>query len=677
MSQLPLNPKIKNYRPDIDGLRAVAILSVVGFHVFPGLLHGGFIGVDIFFVISGFLISKIIFSALEGDRFSITEFYIRRIRRIFPALIAVLIATLFIGWYMLIGNEYRQLGKHIAAGAGYVSNFLLWNESGYFDHAAATKPLLHLWSLAIEEQFYIIWPVMLVFVWKRQWNFLKITVFIALASFAINIYFINTNAVSAFYMPQARFWELMIGGILAYISLHCPQLNSQFKNGRSVLGFAFLAAGLLFSSKYRAFPGWLALLPTVGTYLIISAGSDAWLNRNVLSNRVMVWFGLISYPLYLWHWPLLSFSRIVDYGSPPFKTKVAVALSAILLAWLTYKFVEEPFRFGVRLKLRVNILLISLVSLLGTGLLISHGDILPRNTSSKLDRIVSAFDDWDYPGKLKPFGSKSPGTYFVASDKTDKTIFIGDSHVQQYGPRVFNVVRKNQKTANTALFMSDGACPPIPNVFYDAHPGYKACDDVRNYGYDFAERPDVNTVVVGACWNCYFLDELNKKTRGNYYILVNGKRKYFRGGDGVKVALNKLQDLLKKLSESKRVFLLLDNPEGDEFSPQAFIEGNRMGSLKIDSTKKTININSNQLDLRKRLIELAKNAGVGIIDPFPTMCDQGEHCVRMTDDGKPIYMDHNHMRPFFVRQSANYIDAALFLDATGLEQVSIAKNGKK
>ena len=674
MSQLPSSTKIKNYRPDIDGLRAIAILSVVGFHVFPGLLHGGFIGVDIFFVISGYLISRIIFSALEGDRFSITEFYIRRIRRIFPALIAVLIATLFFGWSLLIGNEYRQLGKHIAAGAGYVSNFLLWSESGYFDHAAATKPLLHLWSLAIEEQFYIIWPVMLVFVWKRQWNFLKITVFIALTSFAINIYFINTNPVSAFYMPQSRFWELMIGGILAYISLHGPHLNSQFKNSRSVLGFALLAAGLLLSSEYRPFPGWLALLPTVGTYLIISAGSDAWLNRNVLSSRIMVWFGLISYPLYLWHWPLLSFFRIADSGTPPFKTKVAVAILAVVLAWLTYKIIEEPFRFGSRVKLKVNILSGSLVLLLGAGLLIGHGDLFPRNRSERLDRIVSAFDDWDYPGKLQPLGKKAPGTYFVASDRSEKTVFIGDSHVQQYGPRIFNVVKNNPSTANTALFMSAGSCPPIPNVFYDAHPGYKACDEVRNYGYDFAERSDVNTVVVGACWNCYFLDELKKKTRGTYYILVDGKRDYFLGGDGVNVALEKLEQLLKKLGETKRVYLLLDNPEGKGFSPRAFIEGNRFENLKIDTTKKSISISKEELTLRNRLIQLAKRAGAGVIDPVSTMCDQNGDCKRMTDDGRPIYKDHDHLRPFFVRKSADFLDDALFLDGSGLKQVHVTKN---
>lgn len=163
------------YRPDIDGLRAVAILFVVGFHAFPNWVHGGFIGVDIFFVISGYLISTIIIGSLERDSFSFVEFYIRRINRIFPALLLVLIACFSFGWYALLADEYKQLGKHIAGGAGFISNFLFWNESGYFDNAAETKPLLHLWSLGIEEQFYLAWPLLLWLVWKNKLNLLAVS----------------------------------------------------------------------------------------------------------------------------------------------------------------------------------------------------------------------------------------------------------------------------------------------------------------------------------------------------------------------------------------------------------------------------------------------------------------------------------------------------------------------
>lgn len=276
------------YRPDIDGLRAVAIISVVAFHAFPGKLPGGFIGVDIFFVISGFLISKIIFSSLERDRFSLVEFYVRRIRRIFPALILVLVSCLIFGWFVLFDNEYRQLGKHTTASAGFIQNFILWRESGYFDKSAATKPLLHLWSLAIEEQFYIFWPLLLAFVWKRHWNFLILTAIIGAASFAANLYFTHSSPISSFYLPVSRFWELMVGGLLAYITLHRPQLIEKHKNGQSIIGIALVLIGLLILNDGKLFPGWWALLPTLGTFFIISAGPNAWLNQKLLANQVMV-----------------------------------------------------------------------------------------------------------------------------------------------------------------------------------------------------------------------------------------------------------------------------------------------------------------------------------------------------------------------------------------------------
>lgn len=189
-----------NYRADIDGLRALAVLSVVAFHAFPGWVSGGFVGVDIFFVISGFLISTIIYTSLELGSFSFVDFYSRRIRRIFPALILVLYSCYVFGWFVLLSDEYMQLGKHIAAGAGFVSNFVLWNESGYFDTAAETKPLLHLWSLGIEEQFYIVWPLILWAAWQRRFNLLTISILVAGISFTLNLLDYRTDGVANFFL---------------------------------------------------------------------------------------------------------------------------------------------------------------------------------------------------------------------------------------------------------------------------------------------------------------------------------------------------------------------------------------------------------------------------------------------------------------------------------------------
>jgi peptidoglycan/LPS O-acetylase OafA/YrhL len=359
------------YRADIDGLRAIAVLSVVGFHAFPKWVKGGFIGVDIFFVISGFLISTIIFANLERNRFSFVEFYSRRVKRIFPALLLVLIASFAFGWFALPPDEYKQLGKHIAAGAGFISNLVLWNESGYFDDAAETKPLLHLWSLGIEEQFYILWPFLLWLAWKRRFNLLLITVTVATVSFALNIFKIHSDPVATFYSLQTRLWELSIGSILAYVALFNPsalqRLHLQNKNVQSLCGFALLAVGVLLITIERAFPGWWALLPTVGTALVISAGSQAAINRSILSNGVLVWFGLISYPLYLWHRPLLTFAHIVEEDIPSPKIRITAVAISILLAWLTYKLIEKPIRFGTHGKAKTITLIVLMTAVAFVG----------------------------------------------------------------------------------------------------------------------------------------------------------------------------------------------------------------------------------------------------------------------------------------------------------------------
>jgi peptidoglycan/LPS O-acetylase OafA/YrhL len=357
------------YRADIDGLRAVAVLSVVIFHAFPGLLRGGFIGVDIFFVISGFLISTIIIDNLKRDRFSVAEFYGRRVRRIFPALLLVLVASYAVGWFALLADEYRQLGKHIAGGAGFVANFVLWGESGYFDSTAESKPLLHLWSLGIEEQFYIVWPLLLWAGWKARVNLLLTTAAVGFASFGWNIATVGGDTIAAFYSPQTRFWELLVGAAMACAAAHkppAPTLGQGFANALSLLGAALIVAGTALIDKERRFPGGWAVLPTVGAALVIAAGASAWLNRVVLANRVLVWFGLISFPLYLWHWPLLSFARILEAAPPTRWMRIAAIAASIVLAWLTYRLIERPIRFGSHRQAKTLALLV-LMTLTGTA----------------------------------------------------------------------------------------------------------------------------------------------------------------------------------------------------------------------------------------------------------------------------------------------------------------------
>jgi peptidoglycan/LPS O-acetylase OafA/YrhL len=351
-----------SYRADIDGLRAIAVSSVVIFHAFPEAIRGGFIGVDVFFVISGYLISTLIIRGLDRGRFRLAEFYSRRIRRIFPALLLVLAASVVIGWFVLLIDEYTQLGKHVAAGAGFVSNLVLWNESGYFDNSAATKPLLHLWSLAIEEQFYLIWPIIIYLLWRFPRAIWTVIVAVGLISFSLNVLFIHTGgSVAAFYSPQTRFWELMAGSAVAYVMLRkeyiAPSLQVPLLRyvNPSFLGCAFLAVGLIVTREAR-FPGWFALLPVIGASLIISSNPNSWINRVFLSHPFLVGLGLISYPLYLWHWPLLSFTRVVDGEYPSPIVRVLLLAIAVGLAFATYVAVEKPIREG-RLKKRAPALL--------------------------------------------------------------------------------------------------------------------------------------------------------------------------------------------------------------------------------------------------------------------------------------------------------------------------------
>ena len=351
MARLTSSGTISHYRGDIDGLRAIAVLSVVGFHAFPRALRGGFTGVDVFFVISGFLISGIIFEDLRRGRFSFVRFYARRFRRIFPALIVVLAACLVYGSLALAPDEFRELGKQAAAGAGFSSNILQWLQAGYFDEQATSKPLLHLWSLGVEEQFYIAWPMMLVAAYHRGWLFKYLCGALLLVSFATNLVQTATSPSAAFYLPLPRFWELLLGALLAYrfrSAADAAGPAADTGQWRSVAGLALIGAGFILIDGERAFPGWWALLPTLGTALVISS-PGAWLNRTLLSAKPLVFIGLISYPLYLWHWVLLTFARIANYGEElPRLWRIALIAASAVLAWLTYRWVEKPIRFSGR-----------------------------------------------------------------------------------------------------------------------------------------------------------------------------------------------------------------------------------------------------------------------------------------------------------------------------------------
>lgn len=559
------------YRPDIDGLRALAVVAVVAFHAFPNWFKSGFIGVDIFFVISGFLISTIIFESLDKGQFSFSVFYARRIRRIFPALILVLIVCYILGWMVLLADEYSNLGKHIAAGAGFSAHLVFWGEAGYFAGSADTKPLLHLWSLGIEEQFYLIWPCVVWLVWQKKYNILIITLAAFALSFSINLSLVDANPVSAFYLPQARCWELLCGSVLAYLQLQrknqsgCvgAEHNPVVLNLISISGLVLLALGFVQISKAQAFPGAWALLPVAGTFLIIYAGAKAWLNRYLLSNRLLVWFGIISFPLYLWHWPLLSFARIIEGGYPSKELRAGIVLLSIVLAWLTYKLVECPIRFG-KLRNSVSILLVLLVAIGFLGLATYYyKGVASRAVVSENQHIgFSGFDGGDggYFGRGCGLGLKESLYFaFCGADKRGnvKYALLGDSKA---GALYTGLVRTSSASARW-MFIGGSSASGAPIPIISAEPEFAPHQMLTHLAVAaIAENKQIETVLIAASIRSLFQisDAVVSGNLGTYdyrYLKqLNSSAKYDKVYAG-------LADVIERFAQkNKKVVLLVDNP---------------------------------------------------------------------------------------------------------------------
>jgi len=486
------------YRPDIDGLRALAVLFVLFFHAFPNWVSGGFIGVDIFFVISGFLISTIIFDGLDDGTFRFITFYSRRIRRIFPALIIILIVCAVFGWITLIPDEYEQFGKHIAGSAAFIPNIILWMESGYFDKAAGSKPLLHLWSLGIEEQFYLIWPFILWGMRGRRLTIFIIILSIIAASFLACVIGRHDFPVSHFYFPQSRFWELMIGAALAAITLYKKYIfsaaierieifgggQSKIKNLQSFVGGSMIVYAAFNITSSYIYPGFWALLPTIGTYLLIAAGPEAWINRVILANKGLVWIGLISYPLYLWHWPLLSFAYIIKGSRPSYIIRATLLLTSTLLAWGTYRLVEKPIRFGNYSKTKVIILLALMMATGGFGFWISL-EGAPNRFPEEIRTLLSRTYE----------SAENPKSSLGASNDPKGPLLVtwGDSHSRHLAAGLAQL--QQDRSFRFTNFRWDYCSPESRPFDQCTYPSPVAMDKIRQL------KPDI--VILSAFWFQY------------------------------------------------------------------------------------------------------------------------------------------------------------------------------
>ena len=632
-----------NYRSDVDGLRAIAVLAVVGYHAAPSFARGGYIGVDVFFVISGFVITSVILRERDAGAFSVWHFYARRIRRLFPTFSLVLIATGLLGWFYLLPHEFQNLGKHIFTGTAYYTNFMLNRELGYFDAAADEKPLLHLWSLSVEEQFYIVWPILLLLVRDRR-SLALIVAGLMIASFSWGLYTLSRNHGSAFYHPQYRVWELGLGSLLAITAARWPADRTRTATLLSSVGLLLIVGTVFFLADQERFPGIYALIPTLGAAFIIAAGPGSAINRFALGHPAIVYIGLISYPLYLWHWPLLSFAHILGQGTNPVVISTIVVLSLVLAA-ATYTFVERPVRrSGAAFVSPVLVMVTVLVEIVGSA--IYRDKFAPRLHDAVYRDIDLAFSDWGFGDGLVLDRVVGNAWYHSAGKGADTLLVVGDSNAEQYWARLQFVLR-DRGAQRPVLFVTAGGCLPIPGMNVDVN---GRCAGFGEQVTELARSADISAIVVAANWSAYFHDPA-RKFKGMAIV---------RGSPGWDAAFGGLSEMMRAFtSRGKPAWLVLGIPTGTQLGPVGNLQRSWTGAAAL----RPLLISRSELDpltdaIRRNLVDAAHDAGARVIDPMASLCD-ATVCTGQLPDGSPIYKDGSHLRGRFVREHATFLDEVL------------------
>ncbi len=652
------------YRADIDGLRAIAVVGVLIYHAFPTLLPGGFVGVDVFFVISGYLITRVILDGLTRSSFSIGDFYARRVRRIFPALLLVLGVCLVFGWRTMLADDLAHLGKQAAGGAGFVANLVLWSEAGYFDQASASKPLLHLWSLGIEEQFYLAWPLLLWAAWRARLPLMPFILGTAAASFLINLHYQADNPTAAFYSPLSRAWELMIGGMLAHWSSSSGAGERAWWGARlsalgivtgsgaaatlrsigSVLGLGLLVFSLAWINSSMPFPGFRAMLPTVGTALLIASGPNTPIARWLLASRPFVWIGLISYPLYLWHWPLLTLAGNA-YGTLGSLERVGLLLAAVVLALLTWKLVERPLRSPHRGGLKVAGLLLGMAVVAAFGLTAWKKEGFP----SRYPEIIKRATEYDLEAYRKELrhtvcfmelGTNANGYAPECVDGGDKPLWVlwGDSSAGS----LYTGFRHMQEQAGDmrlAQFTSS-ACPPIAN----ADMPNPDCRFNNTWTLERIAQLKPDTVLMAAMWHYYdkgkLLDTIAQlKAMGVRRVVLIGPPPSWKD------------------TPSRIVFnLWRDDPL--HATPGPRLDYGKYGMGQGEQTAGGPDYRtSNAEDI---LRDLAKRSGSEYISLTEALCT-AEGCLTRadSDSGETFYLDIVHLTPAGARYTVQLISPQL------------------
>lgn len=627
------------------------MLSVVAFHASPKAFKGGFVGVDIFFVISGFLIGSIILANLAAGTFSFTEFYARRVRRIFPALLVVLLACAGLAWLALLPDEFRQLGKHVAGGAGFIANFLLWSETGYFDAAAETKPLLHLWSLGIEEQFYIVFPLVLWLAWRVRANPLWSIGTLAAMSFAWNLAEIRENPAATFFLPLTRFWELLAGAWLAALVLRSrpspanaaapSTLRPTTRQFLSATGFALVLGSILLIRKEAAFPGFLAAIPVTGAVLLIAAGSHTWINQRILSSRLLVGCGLISYPLYLWHWPLLSYARIIEGGTPSSAIRLAAVSASVALAWCTYRWIEQPLRFGAHRSFKAWALAGAMLAAGVGGVAMYRSDGLPDRLPSVGLADSTAFA-WDETLNRTAACQQRFGLlarhYCVVSDASSppEIAIIGDSNANHLYPGMVAA-----SGGRTVLMAGQGGCAPLLGMTTRMSEGELDCQRVIEPALRLAATSSGVKTVVLAMMGAAYANGNRSLSGGIFEIHRVGEPP---SGDRHAELRRGLRDTLLYLAPAgKAIVLVLDTPRLD-FSPKSCVDFRpvRLTRKKDPCAIERTVVEKDNAGYRQVVAEVLKEfPQVRVYDPLADLCD-ARYCYAMRD-GQVLFRDEVHL----------------------------------
>ena len=617
------------YRADIDGLRAVAVLAVVLSHLSPALAPGGFVGVDVFFVISGYLITRIISREIEEGRFSFARFYERRARRIFPALFAVLAGTLAAGYWLLLPSDYLHVLRAALATMGFASNVLLWHkQSSYFD-ATESKldPLLHTWSLAVEEQFYLLFPVFLLVChryWRRQ--MVWVLLICALVSLAGAELVVRDNRTAVYFLSPFRAWELLAGSLLAYGAL--PAIGLRLL--REALSAGGLAAILLACGWYgdaTVFPGLTALAPVLGAAAVIHAGSSGpTFAGRLLHWRPLVYVGLISYSLYLWHWPLIVLAQYAAGMEPPAPFRVALLMAAsLLLASASYHFIEQPLRHGAGWRhgrALTSGAALALAAGLFCGIGVALGGFSERFSPSvvALDQARSPVIPYARCSDLAPRAACLLGT----GTGPPQILLWGDSHLVSYAPALHEVLSRR---GTQALLLPYPGCAPVFGAASSIGAGCREAQ-ARVKAHLLA-HPEILTVVMSAFWGNYF-------RAGGPLQMVSPAGTSIGGQAAAEAGL---RETLQWLAHRQRAVVLIGPlPAYSKSVPAALALEAATGQTFARSTAHQEKLAS--AAFTAVAAEFEPGARFRLLDPVPWLCAPQCELIR---HGVSLYRDAHHL----------------------------------